>query len=405
MSNKSKGAKGHPGARPLYTRAAPAASGTAAPPSAGRADTAARRAAPLPAGTRPWALSIFRLSFPQGLLLSRGRPDSYEAPLPLLRADSLKSALLAAALPLFPELREPATSEAWLAGFTLSSGFPFATGLQGQVEYFFPKPQLHLPAIEGLKQEEAGKPTKKIAWLGQRYFEQLLRDEGQSIATAHLHDGGRFVSEKLAAATVVTRPHQQPHVFVPRGGGLDAVPYYTESLYFGPGAGLWFGVAYAPATEATVRPRVEAALRLLTDQGLGTDKHLGRGHFTAQADTLILSVPAAPTHWLNLGPWCPTRAALPPERLAAVHTAYGLTRHGGYLASPAQEDLVRLRKKSVYMFDEGSVFGRLPGEADPPAGALHDLQPADFVLGHPVWRDGRPLWVGCVPTEAKPDFA
>ncbi len=369
------------------------------------------RAAPLPpppAGTRRIALPRYRLTFPDGLLLSRGRPDSYESPEALLRADTLKSALLAAALPLYPALRERAASAKWMDSFRLTSGFPFC----GE-ECFFPKPLTQLPKFRQadgaeLPDEDAGKKTKKLRWLGQTYFEALLRGDKTRWPLARLLDGGALISDKIGAVAVsealtsrVSALHQQPHVFVPRGGGLDAVPYHTESLHFGPDAGLWFAVDYL---NPDVQPQVEAALRLLGDSGLGTDKNLGRGHFEWESTELRLTVPdaATATHCLNLGPWCPDLAAnqLTADLLASA--SYTLSKRGGYLAAPAREELVRLRKKSVYMFDEGSVFTAPPGTPEL-AGALLDLAPADaagFGIDHPVWRDGRPLWLPIIPIPA-----
>ena len=386
---------------PLYTR-------KELPKSTPTKSAAAPGAGP-PPGTRSWLL--YRLTFPDGLLLSKGRPDSYESPEALLRADTLKAALLACALPLYPELEPEERSRKWLGSFRLTSGFPFCAyggddekKIPPHYEYFFPKPLTKLFELRDVLREDAGKPLKKLRWLGQSYFEKLLQaDDQTTFERDHLLDGGALISDKIKATdkpkdhpAQVSALHQQPHVFVPRGGGLDAVPYHTESLHFGPGAGLWFAVKY---DDPAVQVQVEAALRLLGDSGLGTDKNLGRGHFDWKSDELRLTVPdaATATHRLNLAPWCPDIATQELTDATLADASYALSKRGGYLAAPAQEELVRLRKKSIYMFDEGSVF---PATGPEPTGALHDLAPAaaeGFHLDHPVWRDGRPLWLPIVP--------
>ncbi|MCB9356545.1 MAG: type III-A CRISPR-associated RAMP protein Csm4, partial [Lewinellaceae bacterium] len=60
-----------------------------------------------------------------------------------------------------------------------------------------------------------------------------------------------------------------------------------------------------------------------------------------------------------------------------------------YVASPEDDQYTTLRKKTVSMFVEGSVFQI--GEV-PMLGKLHDLKPL-AMNGHPVWRDGRGIFL------------
>ena len=330
----------------------------------------------------------FRLSFSSGLHLSRGRADSYEQSLTTLHSDTLKSALFVSALELYGEV---AIGKAWLDAFTVSSAFPF----RGE-EHFFPKPLARLPKLADLADEKQGKKMKNLRWLGQSYFEKLLAGNEAPYPQKHLLEDGRYLSDKLsadAAEKIITHELQQ-HVAVPRDGAADPTPYYTERLHFAVDAGLYF---LMQTTDPEVLKQVQAALRLLGDTGLGTDKHLGNGRFTAGAPTkLRLRVPDKAPAQTSLSLYCPTREDLLTAPPTHTLTQYALVRRGGYLASPRNPDHLRLRKRSVYMMLEGSVWpcsttGQLL------RGACVDLQPTDYPIGHPVWRDGRALFVPLNP--------
>jgi CRISPR-associated protein Csm4 len=328
--------------------------------------------------------SAFRLTFHSGLHLGKGRADSYEQSLTTLHSDTLKAALFVAALELYGE---DTIDESWLTGFTISSAFPF----RGQ-EYFFPKPLTRTSQVAGVPEARQGKRLKGLRWLGRRYFEQLLAGRDVPYPEAHLHAGG-FLSDQLVGSTaepLLTHELQQ-HVAVPREGMADPTPYYTERLHFAPDAGLFFLVE---AKRPVIMVQLVAALRLLGENGLGTDKHLGNGRFTAVATTVRLQVPANAPAQTSLSLFCPSRDDLTAASPTHPLSQYALVRRGGYLASPRQPEHLRLRKRSVYMLLEGAV---LPATAQPLQGTCVDLQPRDFPIGHPVWRDGRALFIPLIP--------
>ncbi|MBK8656807.1 MAG: hypothetical protein IPN20_23520 [Haliscomenobacter sp.] len=68
-------------------------------------------------------------------------------------------------------------------------------------------------------------------------------------------------------------------------------------------------------------------------------------------------------------------------------SAWGLVKRGGYIAGAADPDHTSLRKRSVFMFEEGSVFPNKPL-----TGSRVDLKP-DWEGMHSVWREGRPVFV------------
>ena len=74
-----------------------------------------------------------------------------------------------------------------------------------------------------------------------------------------------------------------------------------------------------------------------------------------------------------------------------------MVKRGGWLANPQEDKHRSLRKKSIYMFAEGSVFN--VSETDLKLqGKLVNLKPEGevFTNPHPIWRDGRAIFVAMV---------
>lgn len=145
---------------------------------------------------------------------------------------------------------------------------------------------------------------------------------------------------------------------------------------------------------------MQACLRLLADNGIGTDRSSGNGAFewtSEDWDTLQLEVPDNPAgRWMALSLFIPKT-----EKDMGVlgQAAYELTKRGGYISSSTDEDyaLLTIRKKSVYAFEEGSMLQC----DDAPEGQIVDLRPNESLLNnkeqktalHPVYRSGRALFI------------
>lgn len=325
--------------------------------------------------------TLIKLHFRAPLHISRGR-EQYESSEDILGSDALKSALFACGLQLFGAAEMG--GEAFFQSFRVSSAFPFC----GE-EYFFPKPMARL----GLKPEKsqeakAAKKIKKLSFLGKRYFERCLAAQEQEVPDAHWLQNGKFLSDILSEESKVMQKEIQQRVAVPAWGEEgNAMPYNLERIYFGPEAGLYFLTDAGPE----LRPRLEAMLRLLGDNGLGTDRSVGNGHFEHEwVDNFSLNLPAQARHQLNLSLYLPTMEELQQTDLS--DSAYLIKRRGGWLASAANPDQTGYRKQSVFMFTEGSVF---PDAAR--RGKVIDLMPempgSMGKVEHPVWRDGQALFI------------
>jgi CRISPR type III-A-associated RAMP protein Csm4 len=323
---------------------------------------------------------VFRLHFQGPVHFSRGRED-FDDSLTVFKSDSLKSALFVSALRVFgPEL----ANEAFFRGFRVSSAFPFF-----EDELFFPRPNCRIPKISGIPDDRQGKPLKRIQYFGQGAFERLIGGDVSPIEESQLMGGGLFVSDRRTnmGDRAVYQRNVRQRVTVPAPGeAADPVPFYFEQLYFGSGCGLWFMLE----GESTTAHQVERVLVELGQSGIGTDRSVGHGQFEVEGPLpLSLRVPDRPSHQVALSMFCPEPEFVEGDCLP--RSSYRIEKRGGWLANPANMGNTGLRKRSVYMFSEGSVF-----PIDRSAmGKVVDLRPETppGAVDHPVWRDGRPILI------------
>jgi len=326
--------------------------------------------------------SAVKLHFRTPLHLSVGGFD-YDESRQWLPSDTLSAALVACAVQVSDHKLSNAEVEKFLAGFLVSSAFPFF----GE-EYFFPK-----PLLDGLEIDDADlrKTEKQVVWYGKSWFEKWLNGSTNQFAVANVSENSRFLSDSKAAREVrFMKTNVEQRVVVPReGSGEDAEPatFYQERVYFEKDSGLFFLYKITDETQHTL---FDAALRLLADNGIGTDRTTGNGNFEFEKTTISLQLPepTATTRHITLSLFCPKREDLHEKTL--LSSGYQLIQRGGYLASPAEENWTAWRKKSVWMFREGSVFPM------PLAGKWVDLKPdilKNQALAHPVWRDGRGFFI------------
>ena len=299
-------------------------------------------------------------------------------------------------------------------GFTVSSLFPFFGGKLPDNEkvepvYFWPKPLFRNEAAKNDAALEAGeaKKYKKIQYVDTAHFESYLSQQRfPAGGTDNLH--GAFQSAVLPKGRhEFLTDEVQTRLRKPRDESAPE-PYYIERLRFRYDSGLWCLVRYdSDESEQHVR----AAIGLLEDFGLGTDRAVGNGQFRASFGHIDLDVPQTGPYATNLSLFCPeshdqlqTLMTITDSNTTAPDPAvrFELLRRGGWLSEPYNT----LRKRSVQMFRAGSLL-RLP-DAKPfsTAGKLVNLMPLDDdkkpMLPHPVWRDGRALWLPVnLPTQWK----
>jgi CRISPR-associated protein Csm4 len=330
----------------------------------------------------PENMKIVKLRFSAPIQLSKGMVDYTDID-ETLHSDTLKNALFVSARQLFGD----AINESFFDSFLISSAFPFLNN-----DYFFPKPFLRLPLkITDAANTEA-KKLKKLQWLERSLFENTIAGKETSVTKDDFSIDGKFLSPKFCKMKenerVVYKTEELQRVTVKYDE--DAVPFYASRLHFTANAGLFVLVTTNEKNNNFFDEILIPAFRLLGDQGIGSYKNLGNGRFEPQFihDPLKLNIPAHANGQLNLSLFCPAKEEI--HRGILNNGSYQLLKRGGYLASPEETDKMSWRKKSVYMFQEGSVF---PNGATL-KGKLVEVTPEG--LSHKVWREGRALFIPVV---------
>lgn len=343
---------------------------------------------------------IVKLRFTTPLHISRGR-DDYDKSESSYHSDSLKAAVYAVGLSHFPHWTD---WHPFAENIRLSSCFPFAGD-----EYFLPKPVLKKKIIfSGVPSDLLSKKVKKVEFMEKSQLEQFLNAKGDWHVEAQvLHPNGKFIckSEKNFTKTENSKKQSfdffktevQQRVSVPLEGETDeqgkpvpSRPYYVERIYFNTHCGLYFIAEFGhPQWEQ----EFYKALKILGQQGIGTDRTVGNGFFEFNENTDVtdfqINVQSNSDLQMPLGLYLPTK-----EEHAAIdfdHSHWGMIKRGGFMAGSEHEHLRHLWKNNIYMFSEGSVFKATM----PLKGKYENLQPQladewgkDM---HPVWRDGQCL--------------
>jgi CRISPR-associated protein Csm4 len=144
-------------------------------------------------------------------------------------------------------------------------------------------------------------------------------------------------------------------------------------------SGLYF-LLYFPTANPTLEDELHAALNLLGEEGIGGERSSGAGRFEVEWESLpqqwqdVVDFASADHHALISLFW---ERSIAPELLTT--TQYTLQERGGWIASPFSGR--QLRRKSVQMFAEGSVFSQRP------TGKLANVTPLDFAA-HQIYRSG-----------------
>lgn len=320
---------------------------------------------------------IIKLHFLSPLHLSKGKENDYGESEEILHSDTIKSALYVCARQLFGN-DEIGDDESFFQSFQISSAFPFFMD-----ELFFPKPMMKIQPFknEEVKEELQAKKHKKVSYLGKSYFEDLINQQRLHLSPNFITPDGKFVSnhpnmQKLEGS--IFKADVQQRVTIPLDYAENPTPYYVDRIYFAKNAGLWF----AFNGDDKVFKLVQKALKLLGDSGIGTDRNVGNGQFEATFSTMNLSLPSNPNYQMSLSLWCPQKSELTSDILQK--SSYGLIKRGGYIASPAKIEHLTLRKKSVYMFTEGSIFP----VGQTLVGKICNLKPDTTMVEQNVWRDG-----------------
>lgn len=244
-----------------------------------------------------------------------------------------------------------------------SSAFPYYGG-----KFYFPVPRSFMPQ---------NKDDKRVRFVEQPVFEALLagnlpkdKDINKPILPA-------FPKDAIETADV-------PKVTISRLSGTaqeEGGFYHVGLTYLAQDAALFFLMRVADDW----RNKVEAAIRLACDEGIGGYRSIGKGQF-AQPEMREISLHAEGEASVMLSLYYPAET----ETAGLDRGWYELIRRKGYVYSPETRSL---RRKTVTMFAEGSVF-----PDNNRRGKLVDVTPenaANLGLSHRIYRSGLAFLLPC----------
>lgn len=347
---------------------------------------------------------LLKLRFTDPLHIGNVRLD-YDHSADIIHSDTLYSAIFQAwnILGILDEEKDYTVEP---LPFSVSSLFPFYQANKAEEEIlFFPKPMGTLQATD----YSHHKKLKKVRYIGLNAFKQLLSGIAFSDEEKEKWSNDAFFIDHQGFNPKFIYREVYPRARVPRygewneetGRPQDTQIYYIERLFFEDHCGLF---CILQTENEETEQKVLAAMALLQDEGLGTDRHVGHGRFELTVrdfDDLNEFWEKNSTYSISLSLYCPSsRKELENMLLNAdgaldEHVKYETLKRGGWITS---EPYLTIRKKSINMFKEGSVF-RFNGRE---AGKIVDLNPTNgedsgdripAKIPHPVYRVGKAMFL------------
>ena len=302
--------------------------------------------------------------------------DSYDVSAGALHSDTITAALAS----IRALSGKDGDLKQFLDSFALSSAFPYC-----EDTFFLPKPAGKLNVeVEGMEEKDYRKLLKKIAYVASPIWKRLVNGERLLVTRNQLQ--GQYLLEKgndNFLPPMVSTINQR--VAVPRCDNEDATPFAFEWTFFRRDCGLY---CLLDASN-DVEKEVESLFIELGEQGIGSDRNVGGGHFEVNAESTFEMADVNDANGtMLLSMYIPTEQEL--KSLNVDLSRYQLLKRGGYIAGSSNDNLRHLRKNTVHMFAAGSVFNTIT----PISGKVVDLRPLwkDGDL-HPVYRSGKALTI------------
>lgn len=320
--------------------------------------------------------TIFKLKNLSPLHIGTGK-DYYDFSSSTLQSDTLASALAA----MRAQRGNDGGIKEFMNSFTISSAFPFVGN-----RYFLPKPQGKISVVVRNKEEHSyRKKLKAVRFIEKSLWNDLINGNAITIEDNQ-------IKKEFLISTANSDDFFEPfttqvnqRVTVPREDAKDAEPFFFNWTYFNVNAGLYCIID----AEESVIDEIEELLVMLGEFGIGTDKSIGGGKFDierTQAD--IVSDAAQPNALVLLSLYIPTEDEV--SVLNLTESKYDLVKRSGFMAGSEFNEFKHLRRKSIYMFNVGSLFCT----TEKLHGKIVDLRPDwnDDKM-HPVYRSGKPFVV------------
>jgi len=231
------------------------------------------------------------------------------------------------------------------------------------------------------------KLLKHVKFVSKRIFVDMIEDERRIkdyVNDTNIIQGILFTDEEVEGLRTrfdvrenkdinIWREREVPRVAIDRKTNSSHIYHFGE-VSFADNCGLYF---LMNLRMKEYEGKVEAAIRLLGDEGIGGDRTYGKGLFKAEFDEIEVNRESK-NHFVTLSLFYPQE-----EELSKLKDRYyELITRGGWIYST---DAQNLRRRTVRMFSEGSVFSA--GSNSGLHGGLADVKPEDFAE-HEVYRYG-----------------
>lgn len=221
--------------------------------------------------------------------------------------------------------------------FLISSAFPFI----GDV-YLLPKP------LEGLKGIESDKKAKKALFVSHSIFQRATN--GDEIIDYRVIEAGAMVTpeealkvEEMLDYSSPWKTAEPPRVTLDRKTMRSEI-YHVGELRFAEGCGFYIMVDFR---DVSTEKKLEGAMRLLGDEGIGGERSCGRGLFRVEKASIeVGSDDGDRAVLLSL---CRPGAD---EAHALESSSYDLLLRRGWAGASSH------RKRGLRMISEGSVVPR-----------------------------------------------
>lgn len=301
--------------------------------------------------------------------------ENYDFSASQLHSDTLSAALVAMKV----RYGDTECLKEFLDSFTISSAFPYVGN-----HYFLPRPLGKLDIkFNDCDEYVSRKKLKSIKYIDHGLWKELISGNQLVVSIQQLKNG--FLLDNCSDFKQPYRSSVHQRVTIPRAEEQDAEPFFFDWTFFHKEAGLYC------LTEAT-GSKLEELVRLfqaLGEYGIGTDKNVGGGKFSVEIEEFIVDEPMNSNGMMLLSLYIPTEE----EIKSSIHlddSKYELCLRGGYMAGSQENDFWHLRKKSIYMFNVGSIIC----SSSMLKGKIVDLRPDyDDERMHPVYRSGKPFVV------------
>ena len=318
--------------------------------------------------------NIIKMKHLTPLHISTGKENQYDFAANALHSDTLSAALAS----LRAQQGRADDVATFLNAFTISSAFPFF-----ETTCFLPKLQGKINVkVVGREEQSFQKQLKRLRYIALPLWRQLAQGQEVTVEATQLIDD--YLLEANADFVKPYRSQVVQRVNVPRADNTNANPFFFNWTYFHEKAGLYC------MTDAQDEQFDEllSLFKLLGETGLGADRNNGGGMFEVESDRIELPDIEDNNHCALLSLYLPLEEELALLNLQSAR--YELILRGGFMAGSSEESLRHLRKRSIYMFNVGSVFPT----TEPLTGKIVDLAPAwNDERMHPVYRSGRPFYL------------